>query len=135
MLTSPECKRDDAARTIPAGTNVFLFNLHGSDQTEFWYGQRGSSYPEALDHTSFNGVAKPYFVAVEACYGAAYEERKTDGSVLLSAQGGKCISFLGSSRIAFGTPSAPGRSQDGGACRKRGIRALEHPARTDSRQD
>ena len=112
VLTSPECKRNDVTSMIPAGTNVFLFNLHGSNWTEFWYGQRGSSYPEALAPTSFGGMAKPYFVTVEACYGAAYEGRKADKSVLLSALGGKCISFLGSSRIAFGSPSAPGCCAD-----------------------
>lgn len=112
VLTSPECRRDNAASIIPAGTNVFLFNLHGSAQTEFWYGQRGDSYPEAMEPSSFDGVAKPYFVAVEACYGAAYEGRNADKSVLLSALDGKCISFLGSSRIAFGIPTPPGSCAD-----------------------
>jgi len=112
VLTSPECTRAEAAGKIPAQTNVFLFNLHGNDRTEFWYGQRSSSYPEAVEPGSFGHIAQPYFIAVEACYGAAYEGRPAEKSVLLSALGGKCISFLGSSRIAFGTPSAPGCCAD-----------------------
>ena len=93
-------------------SNLFLFNLHGSNQTEYWYGQRGDSYPEAVAPNTFDVLSKPYFLAVEACYGAAYEDRKVDESILLSSLSGKCISFLGSSRIAFGTSKAPGCCAD-----------------------
>lgn len=112
VLTSPEYSKDNAAGVIPAETNTFLFNLHGSDETKYWYGQRGGSYPEAVEPCTFNGVSQPYFIAVEACYGAAYEGRTAEQSILLTTLGGKCISFLGSSRIAFGTPSAPGSCAD-----------------------
>lgn len=112
--TSPDHTTETTKSTISSSgnSNLFLFNLHGSDQTEYWYGQRDGSYPEAVAPDTFDGLAKPYFLAVEACYGAAYEDREIDKSILLSSLSGKCISFLGSSRIAFGTPRAPGSCAD-----------------------
>jgi len=112
--TSPEHTTETTKSTISSSgnSNLFLFNLHGSDQTEYWYGQRGGSYPEAVAPDTFDGLEKPYFLAVEACYGAVYEDREIDKSILLSSLSGKCISFLGSSRIAFGTPRAPGSCAD-----------------------
>lgn len=112
IFTSPECEKSTVTGIIPSDTNLLLFNLHGSNSTEFWYGQAGSSYPEAMDHTSLGYVAKPYFLMVEACYGAFYEGRSSVNSILLSALNGKCISFLGSSRIAFGTPCPQGSCAD-----------------------
>lgn len=112
VVTSPECTKKSAAGLIPTDTNLFLFNLHGSNQTEYWYGQEETSYPEAIEPSTFAGIKNPYFLAVEACYGAFYEGRSKVKSVLLSALSGMCISFLGSSRIAFGTPKAPGFCAD-----------------------
>ena len=112
VVTSPECTKNSVAGLIPSDTNLFLFNLHGSNQTEYWYGQEEASYPEAIEPSTFAGIKNPYFLAVEACYGAFYEGRSKDKSVLLSALSGMCISFLGSSRIAFGTPKAPGFCAD-----------------------
>lgn len=112
VKTSPECTKDTVRSEIPCDTNLLLFNLHGSNQTEFWYGQEGSNYPEAVSHNSLADISNPYFLAVEACYGAYYEGRTANNSVLLSALEGKCISFLGSSRIAFGTPTPEGTCAD-----------------------
>lgn len=112
VQTSPECEKETVANVIPSDTNLFLFNLHGSNSTEFWYGQQESSYPKAMDHNSLSNVSNPYFLMVEACYGAYYSNRTPENSILLSALNGKCISFLGASRIAFGTPSPKGSCAD-----------------------
>ena len=106
VLTSPTHTVESVCEQIPHGTNLLLFNLHGSDQTKYWYGQENWSYPEAVEPTSFKSLSRPYFLAVEACYGAIYEGRPIQESVLLSALSGKCVSFLGSSRIAFGVPAS-----------------------------
>ena len=112
VFNSPDNSKDNVKSIIPPDTNLLLFNLHGSDRTQYWYGQRGGSYPEAVEPGSFSGIRNPYFLAVEACYGAAYEGRDISRSVLLSSLSGKCISFLGSSRIAFGTPAPSGCCAD-----------------------
>ncbi len=112
VMTSPEVSMNSVQNVLPSDSNLLLFNLHGSRQTEYWYGQRGSSYPEAMSHNSLDGISSPYFLAVEACYGAYYEGRTKENSVLLNALNGKCVTFLGSSRIAFGTPSPKGSCAD-----------------------
>lgn len=112
VLTSPEISKDSVQPVIPADTNLMLINLHGSRQTPYWYGQRESSYPEAMAPGSLSHVENPYFLAVEACYGAYYEDRTKENSILLANLNEKCISLLGSSRIAFGTPYPPGCCAD-----------------------
>lgn len=112
VISSPDATKENVKEIISCDTNLFLFNLHGSNQTEFWYGQCGASYPEAIEPNSFSEIKNPYWLAVEACYGAAYEGRIAGKSVLLSALNGKCISFMGSSRIAFGTPRPEGCCAD-----------------------
>lgn len=112
LYSSPHITKENLQRFMPSKSNLLLFNLHGSDKTEFWYGQEDSSYPEAMDHSSLEWIDKPYFLAVEACYGAYYEGRTKENSILLSALNGKCLSFLGSSRIAFGTPEPLGTCAD-----------------------
>lgn len=112
METSPLFKLGQEKSCIPSNTNILLFNLHGSNQTEYWYGQEDSNYPEAMSHESFNHLTEPHFLAVEACYGARYEKLPVSQSILLSALNGKCLSFLGSSRIAFGRPMPEGCCAD-----------------------
>lgn len=112
VYDSPDVNLQNVISVIPSDTNLMLFNLHGSSQTRFWYGQRLQEYPEAIEPSSFNNICNPYFLAVEACYGAAYEGRAASDSVLLTSLTGKCISFLGSSRIAFGKPYPAGSCAD-----------------------
>lgn len=112
LYSSPNITKENLQSFMPSKSNLLLFNLHGSDKTEFWYGQEDASYPEAMDHSSLEWIDKPYFLAVEACYGAYYEGRTKENSILLSAMNGKCLSFLGSSRIAFGTPDPLGSCAD-----------------------
>lgn len=112
VYDSPDVNLQNVISVIPDETNLMLFNLHGSSQTRFWYGQRLQEYPEAIEPSSFNNISNPYFLAVEACYGAAYEGRAESDSVLLTSLSGKCISFLGSSRIAFGKPYPAGSCAD-----------------------
>ena len=99
--------------SVPENANLLFFNLHGSDENKEWYGQQGWSYPEAFAPALLARPRTPYFLAVEACYGARY----TGGlapheSVLLTAMRNGCIAFLGSSRIAYGTPSPKGSCAD-----------------------
>ena len=110
---SPEVSISNVKKYISPDINIFYFNLHGSNETEYWYGQKGRCFPEAVSPDLFNTSKKPYIVGVEACYGAKYTDGLTaDDSILLKAMTHKCISFLGSSKIAYGTPTAPGCCAD-----------------------
>ena len=110
---SPDITLSNVSNRFSKNTNTFYFNLHGSNQTEYWYGQQGKSYPQAFAPNILNGMSTPFILAVEACYGARYTGGLTaQNSILLNAMVHKCISFLGSSRIAYGRPSPPGSCAD-----------------------
>lgn len=92
--------------------SLMYFNLHGSEQTKFWYGQRESVYPEVIDPQIVKDYVQGYFVGVEACYGAKYHGLSVAESILLSALSNGCLGFLGSSKIAYGTSQEPGCCAD-----------------------
>jgi len=111
--TSPNLTRHNVDSNIPNNANLFFFNLHGSNETEYWYGQEGIEYPEAFSPQNISKIQNPYFLGVEACYGAIFEDgREKSDSIVQNALVSGCISFLGSSRIAYGTSNPPGSCAD-----------------------
>jgi len=110
---SPDVVSSTVGARIGAESNLLFFNLHGSNGTKYWYGQSGDKYPEAFSPAVLTGRLRPYFLGVEACYGARYLGGLTaEDSIVLTALENNCIAFLGSSRIAFGTPSPTGSCAD-----------------------
>lgn len=110
---SPSVTQYSVDAKIPVETNLFLFNLHGSDSTKYWYGQEGSDYPEAFSPDNMVRLKSPNFIGVEACYGAMYENNKTSvSSNVLAAVTNNTIALLGASRIAYGTSCPPGSCAD-----------------------
>lgn len=114
VLNSPPVSKEmpvvDLARTEASG--ILYFNLHGSNQTQYWYGQEDWSYPEAVSPESFKGLAEGYVIGVEACYGAAYDGRSDSESIVKTVLKSGCSCFLGSSVIAYGTSEEPGSCAD-----------------------
>ena len=94
------------------GALSHFFNCHGAPADTHFYGQRGSSYPEAHDAAWLKGRLSPGTVlSAECCYGAElYDPNKTAG------QPGICNTYLsegayavfGSSTIAYGPASGNG---------------------------
>lgn len=110
---SPDVTKHNVEGRIPSDSNLFLFNLHGSNETEFWYGQDGAQYPEAISPLNIQNISSPNFIGVEACYGAIYEKnRNASSSNVVAALNSKTVALLGSSRIAYGTPCPPGSCAD-----------------------
>ena len=110
---SPLVGKANVAAHMGSESNLFFFNLHGSGQTRYWYGQEGCDYPEAFSPSVLRQMDRPYFLGVEACYGARYLDGLTpEDSIVLTAMQRHCIAFLGSSRIAFGTSSPTGSCAD-----------------------
>lgn len=110
---SPSVTKNDVDKRIPSRANLLFFNLHGSDNTEFWYGQEGHSYPEAFAPSVLDGLVNPYFIGVEACYGAKYiGGLSPTKSIVMMALRNKCMALLGSSKIAFGTSRPKGSCAD-----------------------
>ena len=111
--TSPNVTLNNVSATIPQNANILFFNLHGSDQTEYWYGQKDMSYPEAFSPETIKTLNGPYFLGVEACYGARYVGGLTpEDSIVLSAMANGCLALLGSSKIAYGPCTPPGTCAD-----------------------
>lgn len=108
LITSPKytSNRGDAGSNglwllekINPGYNMLCFNLHGSDDDHFWYGQLGEYfYPEAFasEYLPQNGG---YALLSEACYGA--RPTYTD-SIVVNALKNGCMAFVGSTRVAYG---------------------------------
>ena len=111
--SSPEITVSTVENFISKDSNLLLFNLHGSNQTKFWYGQEGQDFPEAFEPKNIDALNGPFIIGVEACYGANYKGAFTEeSSILVKAMQSGCISFLGSSRIAYGTSEPEGNNAD-----------------------
>lgn len=101
--TSPEIVADDTTSELAENeANILFFNLHGSSEGKAWYGQEGWDYPEAVLPDAFYHCTVPYFLGVEACYGARYIGLSPEESIVKTAMRNRCLAFLGSSRIAMG---------------------------------
>lgn len=110
---SPGVTKEMVAQRIPVEANLLFFNLHGSADTKYWYGQKGGSYPQAFEPDVLNGASASYFLGVEACYGARYlGGLPIDQSIVQTALRNGCLAFLGSSEIAYGSPHPKGTCAD-----------------------
>ena len=114
VLTSPQLEKSNIHTCFDINKNLFYFNLHGAEDTDVceWYGQENTYYPSVISPNDFIKNEKPYIVGVEACYGARYINYKKNKSILLTAISTKCLSFLGSSRIAYGACFGEGSCAD-----------------------
>ena len=110
---SPAVTCADVGKRISGNENILFFNLHGSDETKYWYGQEDSSYPEAFAPENLAAMKTPYFLGVEACYGARYTGNLDESqSIIVKAMQTGCLAALGSSMIAYGTPEPTGSCAD-----------------------
>lgn len=114
IYTSPEFTDKSISEKISNKTSILYFNLHGSSipSAKYWYGQRGDIYPKAFSPELLSILDGPYVIGVEACYGARYNGYEKKDSALLTAISGKCLAFLGSSRIAYGSSGGEGSCAD-----------------------
>ena len=111
--TSPNITLNNVNQVISQNANLLYFNLHGSEQTKYWYGQQESSYPETFSPEVVRQIKTPYFIGVEACYGARYTQGLApEDSIVLSAMQNGCLALLGSSKIAYGPCVPPGTCAD-----------------------
>ena len=88
--------------------NLLFFNLHGSRAKEknHWSGESRSNgeriFVEAVSPDIFCEYDVPFFLGVEACYGARYICYTPEESILKTALRNRCLAFLGSSITALG---------------------------------
>jgi len=105
LKTSPPV---DVSGFVPGwlqGQALIYFNVHGSREEKYWYGQDGSSYPKVLSPQVVAAAAPADAVVLsEACYGGLVEGKTADDSVAVSFLAGGVAAFVGSSAIAYGSP-------------------------------
>lgn len=113
LVTSPPYGKETEI-PVPV-TRYGYFNLHGVEDSPFWYGQRdftkeapGLDYPVALRPQDINAYDDaPLFVFSEACYGAHLKGREIEDSIALKYLSRGSHAVVGSSVTAYGSVSAP----------------------------
>lgn len=91
----------DGLQRLSEGTepNLLFFNLHGSAQDNYWYGEYLGYYPEAFSQNCLPSGERGYVIGSEACYGAKPNDYN---SILTNAFQRGCLAFCGSTQIAYG---------------------------------
>ncbi len=106
LYISPGLKIENVAQYYNPATNLHYFNLHGANNNEQWFGEKEGNCLPAFSPQVIAQNNSYNVIGVEACYGARFIKLATEESTLLSALATKTVSFVGSSRIAWG-PFAP----------------------------
>jgi hypothetical protein len=85
--------------------SVLYFNVHGSLEEPYWYGQEGLQYPRVLS-PEIVARSRPTesLVVTEACYGGLVEGRSPATSVALAFVARGVAALVGASAIAYGSP-------------------------------
>ena len=113
IYTSPDVDKEDVLSYLNChNANLLYFNLHGSDDTELWYGEDNGTFPETVYPEIFDGYKDFFILGVEACYGARYIGLPREKSILKTVLANRCLAFLGASKIAYGTAAPEGCCAD-----------------------
>lgn len=113
LVTSPPYGKETEI-PVPI-TRYGYFNLHGVEDSPYWYGQKdltkdepGPDYPVALRPQDINAYDDaPLFVFSEACYGVHLKGREIEDSIALKYLSRGSHSVVGSTVTAYGSVSAP----------------------------
>lgn len=107
LLTSPPLDIGGFKPEWLGPRTVHYFNVHGSRDDGFWYGQKGLDFPRVLSPEAVAGSDPAGSLAVcEACYGGLVVGKTAETSIALRFLAGGCSAFVGSSAIAYGSPDS-----------------------------
>ncbi|MFZ1947747.1 MAG: C25 family cysteine peptidase [bacterium] len=85
--------------------SVLYFNVHGSQEEPYWYGQEGLRYPKVLSpEVVARSRPAASLVVTEACYGGLVECRSPQTSIALAFLAAGAAALVGASAIAYGSP-------------------------------
>jgi len=85
-------------------------NLHGAQNTAFYYGQQGNNYPIALAPLVDNFAQ--CLLVTEACYGGYITGRNKELSIPMMALYSNAIGAVASTAIAYGPSGPPAQAAD-----------------------
>jgi hypothetical protein len=103
---SPDHNLQTIADVFNDQAESFYFNLHGSDMptTAQYFGDE----QPAISPDFLSSAQKLNSIVTEACYGAKFIGYLKSYSMLLSSIYANTVTFVGSSRVAFGNPTDGG---------------------------
>lgn len=116
VLLSPAIVCDEAKEThgfFNPYANYYFFNMHGSDARTA-KGFFGQSLQQdycvcGMSPTLIRSAQQPNMFFTQACYGGRFIGYRKHESMLLSALSAQTLSYVGSSRIAYGSADQPGK--------------------------
>lgn len=87
------------------------FDLHGNEDTKYWFGQGNqdnSEDPIAFSPDNLEGAnVENAIVYSEACYGANIVDKSVDDAICLKFLQKKAACFVGSTKIVYGAYKPP----------------------------
>ncbi|CEG13866.1 hypothetical protein MSIBF_A610008 [groundwater metagenome] len=87
--------------------------MHGSEETKYWYGQKGGNYPVAFSPENLNDVnCSNAVIFSEACYGANIINKNISEAISLKFLERKAICVVASTKIAYGPSEPPSTDAD-----------------------
>lgn len=115
LRTSPPVTEETVNPRWFRDTSFMLFNLHGTENSPYWYGQKDETYPpdyplfpialgpRNIEHGDFSGC----IIFTEACYGAHIVDKDPSESLALQflKRGASCVA--GATRISYGAKEPP----------------------------
>ena len=105
LMTSPPVDSSSFKAEWLQSRALIYFNVHGSKDEKYWYGQMGLSYPRVLSPEIVAGAAPvDAIVLSEACYGGLVDSKTPSDSVAMRFIEKGVAAFVGSSAIAYGSP-------------------------------
>ena len=105
LVTSPPLDLDSFKSGWLARDSILYFNVHGSQEERYWYGQDGLSYPRVLSpEIVARSEPEAALVLAEACYGGLVEGKRPQDSIALQFLSKGVAAFIGSSAVAYGSP-------------------------------
>lgn len=115
ILSSPPGKTGQINDSGYLPAKLAYFNLHGLSDSAYWYGQPKSDgqdstpeYPVALSPVDLEGCPTiPNVIFSEACYGAYINSKGVNDAISLKFLERGAHAVVGSTRIAYGSISAP----------------------------
>ncbi len=106
LFTTPSVELSNVGRVFERDADLYFFNMHGSNarSTNYFLGQYedGGPYVGGVSPSQIASASQDNIFVTEACYGAKFNGLAAGSSMLLSALGNRTLSYLGSSRIAWG---------------------------------
>lgn len=112
LLVSPPSGKSYTKAQLQASTH--FYNCHGAQNDYNFYGQKGNSYPTALNTNQLNKqISYGTVVAAECCYGAElvnadFAENPDDISIANNYLQQGALAFVGSSTVAYGPADGQG---------------------------